>query len=101
LIKYVSGSGRTPTQYTMLGTCLLPELRVLKIKTLPQSTRSYQGLKNYDTLYTIKEREKKRAGIFKGMSSRDRALLREKGIVIARSSRVTEATTQSHEGGLL
>ena len=80
LIQYQSGTGRIPTQYTMLGTVLLPELRVLKIKTLGQSSRTYEPLKNYDPLYTSKERLKKKVGIFQGMTERDRDLLRTKGI---------------------
>ena len=63
LLRYQSGSGRTPTQYTMLGTVLLPELRVSKIKTLPQNTQAQESLKNYDPLYTSKERLKNRVGI--------------------------------------
>lgn len=81
LLKYQSGTGRTPTQYTLLGTVLLPELRVLKFKTLGQSTRACEGLKNRDTLYISKERLKKKIGIFQGMADQDRALLKTKGIL--------------------
>ena len=63
LLRYQSGTGRTPTQYSMLGTVLLPELRVSKIKTLGHSTRTYEGLKNRDPIYTSKERLKNRVGI--------------------------------------
>ena len=81
LLRYQSGTGRIPTQYTMLGTVLLPELRVSKIKTLGQSTRAYEGLKNRDPLYTSKERLKKKVGIFRGMADQDKALLKNKGIL--------------------
>ena len=80
LLKYQSGTGRTPTQYTMLGTALLPELRVSKIKTLGQSIRIYEGLKNRDPLYASKERLKKRIEVFKGMTDKDRNFLKRKGL---------------------
>ena len=62
MIRFVSGSGRTPTEYTMLGTSLLPELRVLKIKTLPHSVKHSRGNKNCDPYNTSKERLKNRIG---------------------------------------
>ena len=56
------------------------ELRVLKIKTLPQSRRTYEGLKNHHPIYKNKERLKKKVGIFKGMTDKDKQLLSAKGI---------------------
>jgi len=81
LLKYRSGSGRKPTEYTMLGAVLLPELRVTKIKTLPRTSRTYGGLKNYDPIYTIKERTKKKVGIFQGITDKDRESLKSKGLL--------------------
>jgi len=60
LITYSSGTGRTPTQYTMLGTALLPKLRVSKFDTLDISIKGPQGIKNRHPLYTSKERLKNR-----------------------------------------
>ena len=77
LLRYQSGTGRTPTQYTMLGTVLLPELRVSKIKTLGQTTRTYEGLKNHDPLYTSKERLKKRVGNRRQFGTTAQELLRK------------------------
>jgi len=77
LLRYQSGSGRTPTQYTMLGAVLLPELRVLKIKTLGQSTRTYEGLKNRDSLYTSKERLKNKVGNRRRFGTTAQDLLRK------------------------
>lgn len=81
LISFQSGTGRTSTQYTMLGASLLPELRVLKIKTLPKSPEHSEGLKNYDPYNTINEREKNRIGIFPGMTEEERKDLRTKGLL--------------------
>ena len=81
LIEYTSGTGRTPTHYTMLGAVILPELRVSKSDTLGISTRICQGIKNQHSIYTIKERNKKRIGIFQGMTDKDRIFLRKKGIL--------------------
>ena len=81
LIEYKSGTGRTPTHYTMLGAVLLPELRVSKIDTLGITTRMCEGIKNQHPIYTIKEREKKKIGIFQGMTNKDRVNLKKKGIL--------------------
>jgi len=81
MIKFMSGSGRTPTEYTMLGTSLLPVLRVLKIKTLPHSVKHSGGNKNCDPYNTIKERLKNRIGIFQGLSEAEREELRVKGLL--------------------
>ena len=82
LIKFQSGIGRTPTQYIMFGTVLLPELRVSKIKTQSQSAKIRVSLKKYDTLYTSKERLKNKVGNrFQGMSDKDREFLKKKGLI--------------------
>ena len=77
LIKYQSGIGRTPTQYEMLGTILLPELRVLKFKTLSKGAMRSGSVKNCDTNNTSKERLKNRVGeeVFTGMTEKDREIL--------------------------
>ena len=81
LIKYQSGIGRTPTQYEMLGAVLLPELRVLKIKTLSKSPMRSGSLKNCDTNNTINERLNNRIGIFQGTTKEEKEDLRTKGLL--------------------
>lgn len=81
LIEYKSGTGRTPTHYTMLGAVILPELRVSKIDTLRINARACEGIKNHHPIYTIKERDKKKIGIFQGMTDKDREYLKIKGIL--------------------
>jgi len=82
LIKYSSGTGRTPTQYTMFGTALLPELRVSKFDTLSGRFKAIQSLKKRHPIYTSKDRLKKKVdNIFQGMSDQDRAFLKSKGIL--------------------
>ena len=81
LIKFTSGTGRTPTQYTMLGAVMLPELRVLKIKTLPKCPQHREGIKNYDPYNTSKERVKNRIGIFQGITEQEREDLKAKGLL--------------------
>ena len=78
LIRYQSGIGRTPTQYEMLGTVLLPELRGLKIKTLSNGPLRSESVKNYDTNNTTKERLKNQVGRFQGMTKED---LKAKGLL--------------------
>jgi len=80
LIEYKSGTGRIPTHYTMLGAAILPELRVSKIDTLRINARAYEGIKNQHPISPIKERDKK-IDIFQGMTDKDRAILKEKGIL--------------------
>ena len=80
LIDYKSGTGRTPTHYTMLGTVLLPELRVSKSDTLRINTRAYQGIRNQHSIYTSKERLKNKIEVFQGMTEREKDFLKAKGI---------------------
>ncbi|UCD55713.1 MAG: hypothetical protein JSV93_02690 [Candidatus Omnitrophota bacterium] len=80
LIKYTSGIGRTPTQYTMLGAVLLPELRVSKSDTLSVRSKLCESIKKRHSIYTSKEREKKKIGIFQGITDSDRDFLRSKGV---------------------
>ena len=63
MIQFISGTGRAPTRYTLLGTVLLPDLRILKIKTLSHSNRTRKGLKNRNPLYTNKERDRDKIGV--------------------------------------
>lgn len=82
LIKYSSGTGRTPTQYAMLGTALLPELRVSKFDTMGVRFKVSQGIKNRHPIYTSKERLKNKVGnIFQGMSEKEKEALKERGIL--------------------
>ena len=82
LVKYSSGTGRTPAQYTMFGTALLPELRVSKSDTLGISFKVGQTVKNRHSIYTSKERLKKKVDKrWQGMSREDRAFLKSKGLI--------------------
>ena len=77
----ISGTGRTPTQYTMLGAVMLPELRVLKIKTLPKSSKHQESLKNCDPYNTSNQRLNNQVGIFKGTTEDERKNLRVRGLL--------------------
>jgi len=81
LISFTSGIGRTPTLYTLLGTVLLPELRVSKIDSLSITNKHRQSIKNRHPLYTSKERLKKKVGVFQGMTEEEREALRKRGIL--------------------
>jgi len=78
-ITFHSGKGTHPTEYTMLGTVLLPAVK----KTTPSRHTHIQGYRqDDDTIYTSKERLKKKVGpLFKGMSLVDRAFLKQKGLL--------------------
>ena len=79
VIKFHSGRGSKPTEYTMLGTILLPVIK----KKIPYRHTSLQRYhQNDDTINTSKERLKKKVGdIFQGMSNQDREFLKNKGIL--------------------
>ena len=81
-IKFKSGKGTKPTEYTMPGTVLLP---VVKKKTQPRQNAAYPR-QNDDTIYTIKERLNKKVGIFKGMSDEDIKYLRSKGLNVIKQN---------------
>ena len=79
MIKFVSGKGSRHTEYTMLGTVLLPVIK----KTIGYRHAKHTGYhQNDDTYNTSKERLKNKVGleIFKGISEEDRAFLRNKGL---------------------
>ena len=79
VIKFQSGKGSKPTEYTMLGTVLLP---VIKKKIPYRHTCLQRYRQNDDTINTSKERLKKKVGdIFQGMSDQDREFLKNKGIL--------------------
>jgi hypothetical protein len=82
LLKFKSGIGRTPSEYTMLGSILLPGLSISKIAAQSRRFQVRKSIKNYDTYNTIKERLKNRTDleIFRGISDEDRALLKNKGL---------------------
>jgi hypothetical protein len=67
----------------MLGTVLLPELRVSKKGTLGCIPPRCEGLKNGKAYITTKERLKKRVGVnvFKGMTEKERTILKKQGIL--------------------
>lgn len=83
VITFVSGKGSRHTEYTMLGTVLLPVIKKTIGCRQAKHTRYRQ---NDDTNNTNKERIKNRIAdnsnfeAFKGMSEKDRAFLREKGL---------------------
>jgi len=90
MIKFRSGKGTNPTEYTMLGTVLLPIVKtqrgIVKKKTPCRQPRTYGCRQFDDTLLSINERVKKKIDVFQGISEEDRAYLEVKGIVIARST---------------
>jgi len=77
VIKFVSGRGSRHTEYTMLGTVLLPVIKKTIGYRHAKHTRCRQ---NDDTYNTSKERLKNKVGdvLFNGMSEDDRAFLRQK-----------------------
>jgi len=78
VIKFYSGKGTKPTEYTMLGTVLLPIIK----KTIPSRQNHVYGYRqNDDTLYTSNERLKNKVGnIFQGMTEQEREALKGRGI---------------------
>lgn len=70
MIKYVSGKGSQHTEYTMLGTVLLPVIKT----TIGYHHAKHIGYRQNDDTYNInKERLKNRVetGMFQGMSADD------------------------------
>jgi hypothetical protein len=82
LLKFKSGLGRTPSEYTMLGSILLPGLRVSKINTQSHRFQARKSINNCDTYNTIKKRLKNKTDleIFNGMSDEDRTFLKIRGL---------------------
>jgi len=78
LIKFVSGQGVNSTEYTMLGTILLP---VVKMTTGSHHVKHAGCRQNDDTYNTSNERLKNRVGIFKGMTKEEREDLKAKGLL--------------------
>jgi len=78
VIMSKSGKGSRPTEYTMLGTILLPVIK----KPIPPRHIYHQRYRHFDDSIKSKEREKNKVGeIFQGMSEEDRELLKKKGIL--------------------
>jgi hypothetical protein len=79
MIKFVSGKGSRHTEYSMLGTVLLP---VIKKMTGCRHAKHTGYRQNDDTYNTSKERLKNKVGIeiFKGLSDEDRAFLKNRGL---------------------
>jgi len=73
VVKFQSGKGSSPTEYTMLGTILLP---VVKMKTRSLHIQAGRCHQNGDTIYKSKERLKNKVGIFQGMTQKDREYLK-------------------------
>ena len=79
VMKFCSGRGSKPTEYTMLGTILLP---AIKKTTLSRHSYLQRYRQNDDTLYTSKERLNNKVGnIFQGMTNKDRDSLKDKGLL--------------------
>ncbi len=78
VITFKSGRGIHPTEYRMLGTVLLP---VIKMTIRSRHTQAQRYRQNDDTIYKSKDRLKKKVGIFQGMSDKDKELLKKKGIL--------------------
>jgi len=74
VLKFKSGIGINPTEYTMLGTVLLP---VVKKTTRSRQNHTYGYRQNDDTLLSIKEREKKRIGGKRRFGTTAQELLRK------------------------
>ncbi|MDO8525415.1 MAG: hypothetical protein Q7S07_02890 [Candidatus Omnitrophota bacterium] len=78
MMTFMSGRGNRHTEYTMLGTVLLPVIKKTTGCRHAQPTRYRQ---NDDTCNTSKEKLKNIVGnIFQGMNDKDREFLKEKGI---------------------
>ena len=79
MITFVSDKGSRHTEYTMLGTVLLPVIK----KTIGYRHAKHTGYRqNDDTYNTIKERLKNQveSEIFKGISEEDRVFLKNRGL---------------------
>ena len=77
MLKSKSGRGSNPTEYTMLGTILLP---VIKKPTRSHQNPIYGYRQNGDTILSIKQREKNKIEVFQGMTKEDKECLRNKGV---------------------
>ena len=78
VITYQSGKGANPTTYTMLGTVLLP---IVKMKTRYRHTKHTGCRQNDDTYNTSNERLKKQTEVFKGISKDERIDLQAQGLL--------------------
>lgn len=80
VIQYQSGKGANPTIYTMLGTVLLP---VVKMTTRCRHTKHTAYRQNGDTYNTSNQRLKNRVGeeIFQGIPKDERIKLQAKGLL--------------------
>jgi len=72
LIRFVSGKGRMATNYCMLGSALLPELRVSKNATLTRTNKHVGYIKKSDTYNKSNEREMNKEPVLTGISGYDR-----------------------------
>jgi len=78
LIEFESGLGAQPTQYTMLGTVLLPVVKM----TIRCRHTPVQGCRQIDdTNNTTKERLKNQVGIFQGTTKEEKESLKAKGLL--------------------
>jgi len=77
VIKALTGKGSRPTEYTMLGTVLLPVIK----KPILSHQMYYKRYRHFDNKLNSNERDKKKIGIFQGMTDIDREFLKKKGIL--------------------
>ena len=78
VITFYSGKAAKPTEYTMLGTVLLP---VIKKKIPSRQNHVYRYRQKDDTIYTSYERLKNKIGIFQGITEEERADLKKREIL--------------------
>jgi len=80
VIKYQSGKGANLTTYTMLGTVLLP---VVKMTTGYHHAKHTGYRQNDDTYNTSNQRVNKKVGeeVFKGISKDERIKLQTRGLL--------------------
>ncbi len=80
VIQYKSGIGNKPTEYTMLGSVLLPVIKMTRRYAHPKAPRSRHF---DDSLNPIKQILKNSNGseIFKGMTDEQREELKKRGIL--------------------
>ena len=82
LLTFKSGIGRTATHYQMLGTVLLPELRVSKMDTLSNQSKGRKSVQNGHSLDRLNNRSNNRIEeVFKGITKEERKALKTSGIL--------------------
>jgi hypothetical protein len=82
LLLYKSGSGlRHPTEYTLIGNILLPELKVKEFLSKGAKKLHLPLRKLSPSIISSNERLKNRIGIFQGISEEEREDLKKNGLL--------------------